>query len=82
MIRVGGGGAAERFDQYIKDNQIDHKKTLVKYMIKSKKNLDQVCDKICKGIKIRDAPVKVKKSHQIDTDTFKNNANKQMPFDN
>lgn len=68
MIKIGGGGGSQRFDQYSKESLLEHQKTLVKYMIKSQKDLDQVCDKLCKGIKIRDAPPRKQKT-QNDADT-------------
>ena len=54
MVKAGTG-VPQKFEKYAKDNQIQIQKTLCEYMITSKLDLERICDKLAKGIKIRKA---------------------------
>jgi len=54
LVRVGGG--VQRLDKYISDTDLSCKRTLAKHMIRGDMSLEQVCDKLMKGEKIKHSP--------------------------
>ena len=53
MVKSTGSDIPQKFELYTKQNQVEVQKTLCEYMITSNTDVERVCEKLIKGIKIR-----------------------------